>query len=78
MKILLLIQEYIYFRRLKSLKKKADERKLLTKMPHYVIRWNRRLQVKSSKWFKAMRKSNRLTKSFNWYKLQEMAVYKTN
>jgi hypothetical protein len=72
------LQEWLYFRKVARLKRKADKRKAVTKIPHYVIRWNGKLQVKSARFFKNMKKTKRLTKDFSWMKLQEMSVYTTN
>lgn len=64
--------------RLHWLKKKADIGKSLTKRPHYVIKWNGKLQVVSSKNIRQMKDLGILSKKVTWLKLQEMAVYKTN
>jgi hypothetical protein len=60
------------------LKRKADISKSLTKRPQYVIKWEGKLKVVSSKNIRDMRKKRMLAKSLNWLKLQDLAIYKTN
>lgn len=72
------LKEWLYFRKVERLKRKADRRKAATKIPHYVIRWNGKLTVKSARFFKNMKKAGRLSKDFDYLALQKITIYPTN
>lgn len=44
---------------------------------YYVLKYKGRLKVLSAKQIRMLKKRGAFNKHFNWYKLQEIALYKT-
>lgn len=71
------IKAWLWQWQLKRMKKQADSLQKSTKLQHYVIKYQCRLQVISGRRIRNMRKAGKLDKSFDWKKLNEIAIYKT-
>jgi len=71
------IKAWLWQWQLKRMKKQADSLQESTNLQHYVLKYNGKLTVCSARRIRNMRKTGRLAKSFDWKKLNEIALYKT-
>jgi len=71
------IKAWLWQWQLKRMKKQADSLRESTNLQHYVLKYNGKLRVFSARRIRNMRKTGRLSKSFDWKKLNEIALYKT-
>lgn len=58
-------------------KQEANALHGITNKQFYVLKWRGKIKVKSAMELRNMKKRRQLNKSFNWLKLQDIAIYKT-